>query len=248
MSPINFRKIAVSLAIFAVVAFGSSVVARADAFFTATNGSNLSASANFSLVGNVLTITLTNTSTFDVQNQAQLLTGVFFTSNGTLVPVSALLGPGSAVFFGPDGGGNVGGEWAYASGLAGAPGGQSQGISSAGLGLFGNGNFNGPDLDPPTAVNGDNYGITSAGDNLASGNPQVTGGLPLIQNQVVFTLTVSNGFTLESIESVSFHYGTALSDPTITGVPEPASMMLLGTGLLGIAAGLRRRFHKQHQV
>ena len=250
MSPINFRKVAVSLAIFAVVALGSSVVTKADVFVTATNGSNLSASANFNLTGNVLTVTLTNTSAVDVLNPAQVLTGVFFNSNGTLTPVSALLGPGSVVLFAPaPAGGNVGGEFAYASGLSGAPLGATQGISSAGLGLFGNPNFNGPDLDPPDAVNGGNYGITSAGDDPTTGNTGVTGGPPgnaepLIQNQVIFTFTVSPGFTLESIEDVSFQYGTTLNDPNITNVPEPASMLLLGTGLLGIAAGLRKRFSR----
>jgi len=243
MSPNIFRKLAVSLVMFAVVALGSSVVAKADALFVGSSGS-LSASANFNLTGNVLTITLTNTSTADVLNPAQVLTAVFFNSNGTLTPVSALLGPGSVVFFGPDGGGNVGGEWAYGSGLVGAPGGATQGISSAGFGLFGNGNFNGPNLEDPEAVNGGNYGITSAGDNLATGNAAVTGGEPLIQNQVIFTMTVANGFTLGSIGNVSFQYGTTLADTNITGTPEPATMVLLGTGLIGIAAGIRKRIHK----
>ena len=164
--------------------------------------------------------------------------------------MSALL-DGSTVFFGPDGGGNVGGEWAYGAGLVGAPGSATEGISSSGLGLFGNGNFGGADLDPPAAVNGGNYGITSQGDNLASGNAAVTGNEPLIQNAVTFKLSgIPVGFLPSStnITHVSFQYGTDLSDsqssPNIpgqpsTGVPEPSTMLLYGSGLLILAKSVR---------
>src|SRR5262245_37334887 len=133
------------------------------ATFSASSGS-LAASADFTASGNNLTITLTNTSTADTQNPADVLTAVFFDYNGAtlaLTPVSATLANGSTfVYLDPLPGpivanavaaGNVGGEWGYGSGLSGAPGAAAYGISSSGFTLFGAPNFNGPNLAPPPA-------------------------------------------------------------------------------------------------
>ena len=210
---------------------------------TVTSG-NLAASADFSFddVTNVLTVTLTNTSTADVLVPTDVLTALLFnlTGGATLTPVSALLGSGSTVYYGPDGGGNVGGEWAYA---------QPGGISSSGLGIFGSGNFNGSNLVDPAAVDGLQYGITSAGDNLATGNAPVTGGNALIKNSVVFTLNVNEAggqFFLNNITGILFQYGTSLDDVhTTTGditVPDGGmtlSLLGLALGSLGLVA--RRR-------
>jgi hypothetical protein len=214
--------------------------------FTAsgTNGTNLSATAKFSLNAGVLTVELANTGT-DVLVPADLLTAILWNSSNTLLnPVSALLGPGSIVHFGADGGGDVGGEWAYAAGLAGCPGGCNQGISSSGFGLFGAANFGGSDLNGNTAVDGMGYGITSGVDNVTTGNAAVTGGNALIQNKVIFTL--SNAGSSLAISDVSFRYGTALTEPSIacvdcsqTHAPEPSFLLTLP--LIGAAMLWNRR-------
>lgn len=237
------RRAALMVAVIGMM-LPASLAQAAPITVSAVSGTR-AASAYFDInaAGN-LVVVLTNTSTSDALAPIDLLTALFFDIDGVgaLTPVSAMLA-GSTVLFGPDGGGNVGGEWAYASGLSGAPLGATEGISSSGLGLFGQYNFNGVDLDSPTAVNGFNYGITSAGDNPATGNAQLTGGEPIIKNSVTFTLSgqnLSNVDLSSAVRNVSFQYGTSLSEPNLR-VPEPSSMLLLTLGLGAVGIGRRRK-------
>lgn len=226
-------------------------------YTVSASSGTLAASATFNIVGNQLSILLANTSTSDVLVPSDVLTAVFFNYAGTLTPFSALLPTGSTVVLGSTANypkasdpANVGGEWAYGSGLSGAPGGANTGISSSGLGLFGGSNFNGVNLSPPAALDGLQYGITSAGDNLATGNTGVTGS-ELIKNSVEFILTGSFAQGAEAsklFSNVSFQYGTALTEPNLPPqevVPEPSTMMLLGLGLVSLAVYGKRRMNKE---
>jgi hypothetical protein len=230
---ITMKKIILIMVVMLSVAIADRVFAFT---VTETNG-DLSAQVTFDInaSGN-LVVTLTNSSTADVTAPIQVLTGVFFNVDGNVAftPVSAVLAPGSTIVGNvpststdpaPDG---VGGEWAYANNLSGAPGGDNEGISSTGLGLFGSPNFGGANLQGPNGVDGLQYGITSAGDDPTTGN----GGLlqyALIQNSVIFTLSgVPTDFDLASITNIKFQYGTSLT------VPEPSSLLLLGSGLMAL--------------
>ena len=122
------------------------------------------------------------------------------------------------------------------------------------MGLFGNANFSGANLSGPIAVDGVQYGISSAGDNLSTGNSGVTG-VPLIRSSVVFKLVFpcatscsagTNASTFDastSIFNVNFQYGTSLLEANLTPgpIPEPGTCVLFATGMLAMARRLRSR-------
>lgn len=203
---------------------GAASVSCEGALFTGSSG-NLAASVDFTLDGPNLKVVLTNTSSSDVLVPADVLTAVFFSTLGNTAfgSVSAILTAGSTVIYDPDGqpaDGVVGGEWAFGNALSGAPLGANSGISSSGFGIFGDATFPGPSLQNPDAVDGLQYGITSAGDNSATGNGGITGTDGLIKNSVTFLLSgVPVGFNPASITKVSFQYGTAVGDPDEPNIP-----------------------------
>jgi len=237
------------------VAAGLGLAASTQAATFVGSSGSLAAQVDFSVSGTSLTVVLANTSLTPSTVPADMLTAVFFNfaGAGTLTPVSAVLSPGSTVFHGTsDPGGVVGGEWGVASSLSGAPGGASYGISSTGIGLFGNANFPGSNLSGPGngALDGPQFGIASAGSTAADGNPEVQNN-PFIHNSVTFTLTVPSGLSDSAISGIVFQYGTSLTEPSFPGFPPEggpvpdggSTIALLGFALVG-ADILRRKVVK----
>jgi hypothetical protein len=223
--------------------------AHGSVVFTGSAGDK-SGSATFEVEANGdLVVTLVNTSTADVMLPSDVLTAIIFNISGpamTLSRISGVLAPGSMVVYDPDGqpaGGIVGGEWAYNGSLVGAPGNRQYGLSSSGMGgLFGAMHrFPGDDLEPPTNPDGLQYGLTSMGDNLATGNNGVLNSGGLIKSGVVLRLGGAGvDFDLTRINDVVFLYGTAIGEGDIPGAPTPgaAGLLMIGAGLI---ATRRRR-------
>ena len=240
----------------AVVLVGVCLPAGATTVYTFggidfTDPTHRAAQAVFTFTGSTLTVVLTNTATAATADPAQILTGVIFDLNPTrvLTPVSAVLASGSTIINGSQpAGGNVGGEWGYAPvSVVFMPElvfTDDQGISSSGI-FFGKHNFNGPDLDPPDALDGVNYGIVSS---LGITNTNGAMGKPLIKNAVVFTLTTTT--ETDVIKNVVFQYGTNITDPHFIGgqlggvpdiIPEPLTLLAVFGGVCGLGGYIRRR-------
>jgi hypothetical protein len=243
-----------------VILSGSAAVAAPITFSgsgtSSASGATLAASVTFSVTANNLVVTLSNTSTADVLMQPDVLTAVFFNVSGSVLNLNAMAGSavvpnGSQVLFGgTDPGGVVGGEYGYAEGISGAlssgTGGlisYNYGLSAVGFGVFGQPSFPGSNLNGQVSIDGLNYGLTSAGDNPATGQGMVTGGVPLVKNTVVFTMAglPANFDPSTRITGAFFQYGTALvpTDPGFQGTPTPGSVIVLGFG--GLLMTRRRR-------
>ncbi|MGD1020273.1 MAG: XDD4 family exosortase-dependent surface protein [Verrucomicrobiia bacterium] len=217
-------------------------------------GETNSATATFALSASGtpmdLVITLTDTATYKPNDSSDILSSVFFTLAGdpTLTKVSGLLGAGSGVVDSGTNltiaGGVIGGSWAYAAGLRGAPGGANEGISSTAYSLFGPwnlfpGNMLPGDCNPPGGVAG---GLTSAVDDGSKYNCSLLG-QPFVRDSAVFTLgDVAANFSLAQVSNVGFGYGT-IPDQVIAAVmvPEPSAISLVGAALLFLGLFARKR-------
>ncbi len=248
------NRVIVGLASAAVLAV--AIPASADQLTVTASGpgdgsSDLAAEAIFCIMGNMLTVQLTNTSADETLITADVLTGVFFNISGNpdLTPVSAVLADGSSVLF-PRAGdgtdmGSVGGEWAYRGDLDGTNfGGATNGISSVAIGEFDATDVfpDGDNLQGPESPNGIQYGIVSEGGVGDDAVILLTGRNALIDNSVIFKFTFDGEIDIDDIVVTGFQYGKGTQNepfvppPPPPDIPEPATVGLMLVGLAGIAA------------
>ena len=198
----NLRKFAISLAMFAVVALGSAVVANADSVIINVPNAGLSgtpgpyATVNYVLNGSNIDVTVTMFPGFAAFGTGDANNGIFgFNVVGSTAGLNITNLP-AGFAFNPAGG-------------------QMDG--------FGNFDVTLSCCNPP--------GVTSFS----------------------FTISRTGGFSSASdifeANGGGFHFAIHIAptngNPTgfaADGVPEPTSMLLLGTGLITLATGLRKRF------
>jgi len=208
-------------------------------------GYEYAASASFALTSdntdNILTLVLTNTAGQAAGDPAKTLSAVFWDSATVLSPVAAALSSGSAWVNPKNVPLNIGGNYCYdgdlrLTGVNPAP--ANQGVSSVGIGLFGDGNFGGV----PVPANGDAYNILPASGIAGNGN-NFNKKYPMANNSMTFTFH-TRAASLD-VDNVSFHYSSAYDTGVhLTTIPLPPTVVLLGSGLLGLAL-LRPRSKRQ---
>lgn len=202
------RKFGVSLALFAVVALGSAVVANADSVLINNPNSGLSgspgpyATVTYVLNGANIDVTVQMTAGFAAFGQGNGNNGIFgFNIVGSTAGLNITGLPAG---------------WSFASG-----GGQMDG--------FGNFDVTLSCCNPPNAVTSFSFTISR------------TGGFSSASD--IFEANGSGAhFAVHIAPTNGNPTGFAADSGTPSEVPEPTSMLLLGTGLATLGAGLRKRF------
>jgi PEP-CTERM motif-containing protein len=225
--------------------------------FTGSSGS-LAASVTFTVSGSNLDVTFINTSTADPVDPTSILSAVLWDMTGspTLGKVSANSCATCSIMYGGPGGagGDVGGEWGYLEGSLGGGVTQQEGLSSMGGGNFGTTTrFNTNELQGPPSgsLDGIQYGIAPTTDTTGNDNGGLSGEF-LVVNEVDFVLSgLPGGFSaVNDISNVRFQYGTSFDETNFPGggggggggqVPEPGTIVLLGSGLLLLSGSLRKK-------
>ena len=234
------------LAAFLIMTAASAIV-RADTFNfvgTTSSGNAVNGTATFSAGANpnLLTIVITNNQQ-DIANDAQAISGLSFQvkdAQGNLLnisPVVIMSQAGREVkFMGSQTGVDVNGSSDDAMGWGLSN--QNPAYLNA-LGFTGANGTNPPDeliLGAPTSINGSGQVVYSnANSSISNSGPH--------QPFVVYTATFSVQVALNlppgfQIVNVQMYFGTN-ADTLPTQTPEPDSMLLLSTGLLGLGAGVR---------
>jgi len=222
------------LTVAVVFCLAPSLVSAAT-IYTATDtnpesGNMVSGTAEFSVSGTNLFITLTNTSS-PLGTNGDVLIGVLFTPSITPLSLSSADVPGSGTFWtdkatSAAGPANWSANWTDTFGVSPPPAGT---VGAAATG------FNG--MFPNPTGSGADFGIVSNGTFPQGGNgPGNPNKFSLADNSLV--LTFSSGVSLAALEisDVRLLFGTSGEGVLVASIAEPATWLLALTGLCVLGA------------
>ena len=236
----NLKNSLLALAVFGILALTHGT-AKADPIAVCTGpGCNTTNVSGSIVAGNgTVTITLNNNLTnAQVTSVIQNISGVYFQASGYNGGAVSLFQSNSTQSTSINGSGTatLGGAvnpTGWAAGHSGST------ITICVVCAFGVGPTAGPEQ---TIIGGTGSGAYANANGSIAGNDPHN---PFLAGTVTFTLIVPGVTVNSTFSNVVIQFGTTATPPETQEVPEPASMLLLGSGLIGAAASFRKRFGKK---
>lgn len=237
----NLKNLLLPVAVFGILAL-SHATAKADPISVCTGPACSTTNVTGSIVAGNGTVTITlnnNLTNAQVISVIQNVSAVYFQVSGYNGGAVSLSGSNSTQSTNIDNNGNAV--------LAGAvnPTGWAAGHSGSTITVcvvcaFGVGPTAGPEQ---TIIGGTGSGAYANANGSIAGNDPHN---PFLVGTVTFTLVVPGVTANSTFSNVVLQFGTEATPPQTQQVPEPASMLLLGSGLIGVAAGFRRRLKRSN--